>query len=48
MGRVDVLRGIRCSLEEFVVDFVGDKWGGKFAEVLFEGAGDCVDIKIGI
>ena len=48
MGRVNILRGVRCSLEEFVINFIRNEWGGKFAEVLFEGAGDCVDIKVGI
>ena len=48
MGWVNILRGIRCSLQEFVVNFVSYEWGGEFAEVLFEGAGDRVDIQVGI
>ena len=36
------------GLEKFIVDVVGDKWRGKLSEVLFEGGGDGVDIKIWI
>lgn len=34
------------AFEEFVVDVEGDEWGGEFAEVLFEGRCDSVDVKV--
>lgn len=34
------------GLEEFIVDFVGDKRCGKLPKVLFEGGGDGVDIEV--
>lgn len=36
----------RCGVEEFVVHVVGDERSREFAEVLLEGAGDGVDIKV--
>lgn len=34
------------GVEQAVVDFVGDEWCGKAAEVLFERGGDGVDVEI--
>ena len=36
------------SLEEPIVDLVGDKWCRKLSEVLLEGGGNSTDIKIWI
>lgn len=51
MGGVDVhwvLPRRWKGLEEFIIDFVGDEWGGKLSEILFESRGDGVDIKVGV